>query len=106
MMYFEFGKRELTPSREQQQQNQQSSVLKLPRKNEIFSYVPLVKFLKKDEEHQQQQSPSTSKKAQENILKTSEISDSKNSNAVSKLKTIFIKKNVSQPKPAENIKAS
>ena len=66
MMYFEIRKRELTPSREQQQQNQQSSVLKLPRKNETFSYVPLVNFLKKDEEHQQhqqQQSPSTSKKA-------------------------------------------
>ena len=101
MMYFEFGKRELTPSHEQQ--NQQSSVLKLPRKNEIFS------FLKKDEEHQQhqqQQPPSTSKKAQENILKTSETPDSKNANAVSKLKTIYIKENVSQPKSFENIKAS
>jgi hypothetical protein len=104
MMYFEFGKRELTPSHEQQ--NQQSSVLKLPRKNEILSYVPLVKFLKKDEEHQQQQPASTSKRAQGNILKTSEVSDSKNANAVSKLKTIFIKKNVSQPKSFENIKAS
>ena len=63
MMYFEFGKRELTPTFEQL--NQSTSPAKSSKKNEIFSYVSLGKFLQNEGGQ-----PTTSKNAQEHNTNT------------------------------------
>jgi hypothetical protein len=57
-MYFEFGKRELTPTFEQLNQN--TIPAKSSKKNEIFSYASLGSFLQNEGVQ-----PTTSKNAQE-----------------------------------------
>ena len=90
-MYFEFGKRELSKTPSFEQLSQTTISAKSQRKKEIFSYVPLGKFLKSEEVQ-----PSTSKNAQNNIVDTSGATCSKayNFKPLTKLKTIFAKKTV------------